>query len=206
MRCALAESESGVPLLDAPPRSTSDAPLLSESGLESMTATNPTGEALGSLPVSAEDSISPTTIESRRPERPALSMPGMPAVPAYVTEVIQNYRPMTGFEVQPKRRGERSLMLDWGVRISCAIDEKTYVGWICMGSRSCQREQKLIQLFGNTSKATKHLADVHRESSTKTLAESGRKRSRQQELDRIASAISSPDDSRRMPCCLKRCG
>eukprot|EP00644_Phytophthora_capsici_P006115 jgi/Phyca11/117249/e_gw1.32.325.1 len=67
-----------------------------------------------------------------------------------------------------------------------------------MGSRACQRENKIIQLFGNTSKATKHLADVHRESSKKTLAETSRKRSRQQELQRIGNAIASADDSRRM--------
>lgn len=67
-----------------------------------------------------------------------------------------------------------------------------------MGSWSCQREHKLIHLFGKTSKATKHLADVHRECSSKSLAEAGRKRSRQQGLNRILNAIASADDSRRM--------
>ncbi|KAG1708947.1 hypothetical protein DVH05_022578 [Phytophthora capsici] len=122
----------------------------------------------------------------------------MPSVPDFVTQAIQNYQPLPGFTVLPKRRGERSLILDWGVRVSCTLDDKAYTGWICMGSRACQRENKIIQLFGNTSKATKHLADVHRESSKKTLAETSRKRSRQQELQRIGNAIASADDSRRM--------
>ncbi|POM71499.1 Hypothetical protein PHPALM_11928, partial [Phytophthora palmivora] len=49
-----------------------------------------------------------------------------------------------------------------------------------------------------TSKTTKHLTDFHRESSSKSLTEQGRKRSRQQEINRIADTITNTDDSRRM--------
>ncbi|GMF58642.1 unnamed protein product [Phytophthora fragariaefolia] len=65
------------------------------------------------------------------------------------------------------------------------IDDKPYVGWI-------------IQLFGNTSKATKHLADVHARSSAKSDAEATRKRTRQQQLDRVLDSIPTTNDSRRM--------
>ncbi|KAG1691319.1 hypothetical protein DVH05_026983 [Phytophthora capsici] len=126
------------------------------------------------------------SVQATPVERPAFIMP---TVPEYVTQAILNYHPMPGFKVVPKRRGERSLILDWGVRVSCTFDDKEYVGWICMGSRTCQRDNKIIQLFGNTSKATKHLADVHRETSSKSQAETGRKRSRKFELNRINNAI-----------------
>ncbi|RLN80537.1 hypothetical protein BBJ28_00015818 [Nothophytophthora sp. Chile5] len=122
----------------------------------------------------------------------------MPPVPDHVKQAIRDYQPREGFTVVPKRRGERSLILDWGVRVSCMLDGKEYIGWICQGSGSCQRSNKIIQLFGNTSKATKHLSEVHKALSTKALAEHGRKRSRQEILDRILGVISSPDESRRM--------
>ncbi|ETP14735.1 hypothetical protein F441_10345, partial [Phytophthora nicotianae CJ01A1] len=51
-------------------------------------------------------------------------------VPAHVNQAIRDYVPLAGFTVVPKRRGERSIILDWGVRISATIDGKDYVGWI----------------------------------------------------------------------------
>ncbi|POM60408.1 LOW QUALITY PROTEIN: hypothetical protein PHPALM_30738 [Phytophthora palmivora] len=75
---------------------------------------------------------------------------------------------------------------------------QVYMGWNGMGSRSCQRESKIIQLYGYTSKVTKHLTDFHRESSSKSLTEQGCKRSRHQEINRIADTIANTDDSRCM--------
>ncbi|OWZ16411.1 LOW QUALITY PROTEIN: hypothetical protein PHMEG_0009806 [Phytophthora megakarya] len=95
----------------------------------------------------------------------------MPNVPAYVTDAIQKYKPLPGFTVLSKRRRERSLIFDWGVL------------------RSCQRENKIIQLYGNTSKATKHLTEVYRETSSKSQAESSHKRTRQYEWNRIRNVI-----------------
>ncbi|GMF35408.1 unnamed protein product [Phytophthora fragariaefolia] len=121
----------------------------------------------------------------------------MQAVPDFVTQAIRDFQPPAGFTIVPKLRGEPSLILDWGVRVKCMTDDKPYVGWICLGSRTCQRNAKIIQLFGNTSKATKHLADVHVRSSAKSDAEATRKCTRQQELDRVLDSIATTNDSRR---------
>ncbi|POM62741.1 hypothetical protein PHPALM_28062 [Phytophthora palmivora] len=90
-------------------------------------------------------------------------------VPMHVTQAIRNYVPPVGFKVLPRRRGERSIILDWGI----------------------------IQLFGNTSKATKHIGDKHMLTASKITAENW-KRDRAKELERIRCAIADGADSRRM--------
>ncbi|OWZ00332.1 hypothetical protein PHMEG_00028498 [Phytophthora megakarya] len=77
------------------------------------------------------------------------------------------------------------------------LDGKEITGWICQGSARCRAQNKCIQLYGNTSKATKHLSDDHFVTSAKVIAETGRKRSREEELKRISHALTNPDDYRR---------
>ncbi|ETM98550.1 hypothetical protein PPTG_19474 [Phytophthora nicotianae INRA-310] len=119
-------------------------------------------------------------------------------VPIHVTQAIRDYVPADGFTVLPKRRGERSIILDWGVRVTSTLEGKKYVCWICQGSLECRRENKIIQLFGNTSKATKHLGEKHLLTAGKITAETTRKRDRAEELERIRCAIADGADSRRM--------
>ncbi|ETP24071.1 hypothetical protein F441_02875 [Phytophthora nicotianae CJ01A1] len=78
------------------------------------------------------------------------------------------------------------------------LEGKEYVCWICQGSLECRRENKIIQLFGNTSKATKHLGEKHLLAAGKITAEITRGRDRAEELERIRCAIAGGTDSRRM--------
>ncbi|GMF57128.1 unnamed protein product [Phytophthora fragariaefolia] len=53
-----------------------------------------------------------------------MASPSTILVPSHVTTSIREYVPPTGFTILPKRRGERSIILDWGVRLSSVIDGK----------------------------------------------------------------------------------
>ncbi|POM76833.1 Hypothetical protein PHPALM_5895 [Phytophthora palmivora] len=116
----------------------------------------------------------------------------------HVTQAIRNYVPPVGFKILPRRRGERSIILDWGVRVTSTLEGNEYICWICQGSLECRRENKIIQLFGNTSKATKNLGDKHMLTASKITAENTRKRDRAKELERIRCTIADGADSRRM--------
>ncbi|GMF41591.1 unnamed protein product [Phytophthora fragariaefolia] len=127
-----------------------------------------------------------------------MASPSAMLVPSHVTTSIREYVPPAGFTILPKRRGERSIIRDWGVRLSSVIDGKEYTGWICLGSHECRQKNELIRLFGNTSKATKHLSDVHLLAAPKVTAEITRKKNRAERLERIRVNIKTSDDSRRM--------
>ncbi|POM81054.1 Hypothetical protein PHPALM_1034 [Phytophthora palmivora] len=114
-----------------------------------------------------------------------------------MTEAIWKFQPGPQFQVLLKRQGEQPLILDWGIRVATILDGKQVTCWICRGSALCRAKNKGIQLFGNTSKATKHLNEVHFVTSAKIIAETGRRGSRQEELNRIIHTITNSDDCRR---------
>ncbi|KAF4131139.1 hypothetical protein GN958_ATG19684 [Phytophthora infestans] len=45
-------------------------------------------------------------------------------VSRHVTQDIRDYVPLDGFAVVSKRKGERSITLDWSVRVSAQLDDK----------------------------------------------------------------------------------
>ncbi|POM74532.1 LOW QUALITY PROTEIN: Hypothetical protein PHPALM_8497 [Phytophthora palmivora] len=89
-------------------------------------------------------------------------------VPVAVRDAIRNYQPLPGFTLVPPKAGERSIILQWGVRVTVELDWKICTGWICLGSESCRQHHKIIKLYEKTSKATKHLKDVHSITSDKS--------------------------------------
>ena len=122
--------------------------------------------------------------------------------PAIVREAIRDYVPMPGFKVIPPTSQERSFIFYWGgVRVQCAVDSNgkilkpgdsfadaatTQVGWICLADASC-RSAKSYHLLscGKTSRATKHLNDVHKIASDKIQAETSRKVQREEDAAKV---------------------
>ncbi|KAF4146772.1 hypothetical protein GN958_ATG04026 [Phytophthora infestans] len=118
------------------------------------------------------------------------------SVPTYVTQAIRDYVPRRlycGSKAQGSRGG--FIILDWGVRVSAQLDGKEYAGWICLGSHECRLQNRIIQLYGSASKATKHLSEEHLLTATKVTVENERKRGRAEQL---RSVIVTGDNSRRI--------
>ena len=106
-------------------------------------------------------------------------------IPVAVQEAVKNYVPAESFVLAPPRKTESSVIFQWGVRVAFTEDGEEQHGWICLGSESCRVRPTIICLpkksGGVTSRATKHLKEAHDVSSDKALAESDRKRTRDEE-------------------------
>ncbi|GAB9476158.1 hypothetical protein Gpo141_00013228 [Globisporangium polare] len=78
-------------------------------------------------------------------------------------------------------------MFKWGVRVQ--HDARDEIGWICLGSQLCRDTWTFFPLHsGKSSNATKHLKDKHQITSMKTHVENERKRTREDEVDRLTAS------------------
>lgn len=110
-------------------------------------------------------------------------------VPVAVTEAIAAFVPPVGYERVPPTSQESSLIYDWGVRLVAG----GRVSWVCLASATCRRSFVRYMLSaGKTSRATKHLGEVHGIASAKVAAENKRKRDA---VDAESSGVATADAS-----------
>uniref|UniRef100_K3WLT6 HAT C-terminal dimerisation domain-containing protein n=1 Tax=Globisporangium ultimum (strain ATCC 200006 / CBS 805.95 / DAOM BR144) TaxID=431595 RepID=K3WLT6_GLOUD len=89
-------------------------------------------------------------------------------VPPEVQAAIQHFQPGPGLELKPSKPSETSVIFSWGVRLE-SITDPGVLYWLCLGSESCRAHPTAIRLSaGKTSKATKHLKEVHGVESDRT--------------------------------------
>lgn len=109
-------------------------------------------------------------------------------VPIAVHDAVEAFL-SSSFTLRPPKKTETSLILFWGVRVDYVLEGEPVSGWICLGSDACRRANKFFPLYsGKTSNATKHLKDPHDVSSKKTVALFDRKRSREEEFERLKNS------------------
>jgi hypothetical protein len=119
-------------------------------------------------------------------------------VPAELKRAEDEYRPKPGFVVVPPAPTERSFIFKWGIRAH-HIDDPSSQGWICLATRACRDAESIQGLYGGkTSRATKHLKNVHDITSAKTAIEDTRKRSRDEEATRILASTTPRQDCQRV--------
>ncbi|KAF1331503.1 hypothetical protein FI667_g4031, partial [Globisporangium splendens] len=88
--------------------------------------------------------------------------------PPEVRAAIQHFQPKPGLELKPSKPSETSVIFNWGVRLE-SITDPGVLYWLCLGSESCRARPAAIRLsVGKTSKATKHLKEVHGVESERT--------------------------------------
>jgi hypothetical protein len=135
----------------------------------------------------------------RPPPSTQLASTAWNGIPAAVKEAVENYQPAAGFVTLPQRPNERSFIFNRGARVQCEMEGVVVVGWICLGSQRCRDTPTFLQLYsGKTSRATKHLKDVHGVSSEKTAVEDNRKRARDEEVARVLSAARTQEECQRI--------
>lgn len=125
------------------------------------------------------------------------------SVPAVVEEAVAGFdADGSPFTLLPPTAKERSLIFKWGVRVKHSDREDP--GWICLGGLACRTEWTFYPLHsGKTSNATRHLKDVHGISSSKTEAETQRKRSREDLIEHLKASPMFAKDSKRLHRLLK---
>lgn len=110
-------------------------------------------------------------------------------VPAAVKQAIEQFTPVNGFELAPPSDRETSIIFDFGVRVSKELEGKLHYLWVCLASEGCRSEQIPIHLsVGKTSRATRHLKLTHNLSSDKTNSEETKKRSREEEIEKLKNS------------------
>lgn len=120
-------------------------------------------------------------------------------VPAAVRDAIQNFVPGEGMVVLPQASNQSSVIFSWGVRIQFIMSGDVHFGWVCLASQSCRENFTVFKLASaKTSKATKHLRDDHGIVSYKTQTECDRKRSRDEESERLQNSILYKTDPSRI--------
>lgn len=91
-------------------------------------------------------------------------------VPEDVRRAIEAFVPAPDCELRPRTATETSFIFDWGVRVAFEEDGRPYVAWICLADEACRngRDSMFTLSHGRTSRATRHLRQVHDITSDKT--------------------------------------
>jgi hypothetical protein len=124
--------------------------------------------------------------------------------PAVVKEAVRNYVPRAGFQRIPPTDAETSFIFKWGVRVQCVVDDQnevvlpgapvrgnitTQIGWVCLADAACRSGVAYLLLSGGrTSKATRHLSEIHEIVSEKVQVEINKKRSREEEAKKVMNS------------------
>ncbi|KAL3672725.1 hypothetical protein V7S43_002018 [Phytophthora oleae] len=83
-------------------------------------------------------------------------------VPLAVKEAVKRYISADGMELSPPTEKETSFIFDWGVRIVSRRDPDASPNWVCLATERCRTRGSYYALSGGkTSRATKHLKEVH---------------------------------------------
>jgi hypothetical protein len=120
-------------------------------------------------------------------------------IPACVRTAVLGFRQTPTCTPLALPGSHRSITFKYGVRVTFQFNGTPVLGWLCMASDACRRKCTFLQLHGGkTSSATKHLSDVHQIVSTKTILQTERKRSRDDEVNRILASALCRDDTKRL--------
>ncbi|KAL3659670.1 hypothetical protein V7S43_015345 [Phytophthora oleae] len=107
-------------------------------------------------------------------------------IPACVRSAVLGFKQTPTCIPEPLPRSHRSIIFKYGVRVTFVLNRTPVLGWLCMASDACRRKCTFLQLHGGkTSYPTKHLSDTHQIVSSKTMLQTTRKRSRDEEVNRI---------------------
>ncbi|GMF31022.1 unnamed protein product [Phytophthora fragariaefolia] len=165
----------------------------------------PASASANGIPVMATNPVRPQLYEQPGPvgtnrstqhedTRPQYTQPGFLGIPAEVQHAVSNYQPKVGFELVVPG----SCIYKWGVRVR-HVSDLTVCGWICLASEHCRSNKSVHLLYGGkTSRATKHLKEVHQVSSLKSSLEDTRKRTRDDIVGRIRAAAQTQESCERI--------
>ncbi|RLN38380.1 hypothetical protein BBJ28_00027223, partial [Nothophytophthora sp. Chile5] len=138
--------------------------------------------------------------QSQSQPNPTSTFTTTPAVvPRVVKEAIASYLPRLGRAKLPPTDKEKSFIYKWGVRLVNNDNEDAAPEWICMADEGCRHAQTAIILScGKTSKAVTHLKEAHGLASERTQQELERKRTREDDLQRLERSQLFRDDPGRV--------
>ncbi|KAG1707887.1 hypothetical protein DVH05_024538 [Phytophthora capsici] len=127
-------------------------------------------------------------------------------IPGSVRDAIHAYEPPDGFIVVPPRRSEKSVIFSYGVRLVKAPEDRSTepdpaspAVWMCLAGDVCREKDVSFPLSsGKTSAATKHLKKAHDITSERTESAQEKRRSRDEELDRLRRSQMFREDPARV--------
>lgn len=113
---------------------------------------------------------------------------------------IANFRGTDKFTLLLPKPNESSIIFKWGLRVVYKKDEpEEQVGYVCLADEQCRSSLEFIRMYsGKTSKATKHLTQVHRCVSDKYATELSRKRAGEEEVEELQDSALAKQDPKRM--------
>ncbi|ETP44865.1 hypothetical protein F442_08604 [Phytophthora nicotianae P10297] len=130
----------------------------------------------------------------------------MHSIPPSIRDTINAFEPPDGYMVLPPRRNEKSVIFSYGVRlVKAPADSSTNPDlispaiWMCLAGDVCRARDVSFPLStGKTSAATKHLKKAHDITSERSEVTHKRRRTREDEFDRLRNSQLYRDDPGRV--------